>query len=81
MPLALNRELTPITTQAHQHMKRIVSAHKRKGLPETNTHWLSELILSQPLPTNGNGHAKSVVVSAPVRTAEGGDGIPQLEGV
>lgn len=49
-----NRLLTPISTKAHQHMKRIVAAHKKRGLPESNTHWLSELILSQPLP-NGNG--------------------------
>lgn len=54
MPLALNRELTPVTTKAHAHMKKIVAAHKKRGVPESNTHWLSELILSQPIP-NGNG--------------------------
>lgn len=57
MTTAPDRELTPISTQAHQHMKRIVSALKKKGLYETNTGWLTKLILSQPMP-NGNGHAK-----------------------
>lgn len=72
MPLADNRELTPITTPAHQHMKRIVAALKKRGLPESNTRWLSELILSQPMP-NGNGHALTAlsasVKSAPVEEA------------
>lgn len=55
MPLAPNRELTPITSQAHAHMKRIVAAYKKRGIPESNTHWLSDLILSQPIP-NGSAH-------------------------
>jgi hypothetical protein len=38
-------------------MEKIVAAYKRRGVPESNTHWLSELILSQPIPTNGNGKA------------------------
>lgn len=66
MTTAPNRELTPVSTQAHQHMKRIVSALKKRGLYATNTAWLSELILSQPMP-NGNGHAQPV---APAVVAE-----------
>lgn len=64
MTTPTNRELTPISTQAHLHMKRIVALYKRRGIPESNTHWLSDLILSQPLPANGNGHGKPVAVVA-----------------
>jgi len=61
MPLALDRELTPITSQAHTHMKRIVAMLKKRGVPESNTHWLSELILSQPIPINGNRKSAHVM--------------------
>jgi len=67
MTTAPDRELTPISTQAHQHMKRIVSALKKQGLYETNTGWLTKLILSQPMP-NGNGHA-STALSVSVKPA------------
>lgn len=67
MPLADNRELTSITTQAHQHMKRIVTALKKRGVPESNTSWLSELILSQPMP---NGHTKPAPAAVEVREEE-----------
>jgi len=54
MPLAKDRKLTPITSQAHAHMKKVVAAYKRHGVPESNTHLVSSLILSLPIP-NGNG--------------------------
>lgn len=54
MPTEPNRKLTPISVQAHEYMERIVAAMKKRGVPESNTHWLSELILSQPMP-NGKG--------------------------
>lgn len=72
MTTAPNRELTPISTQAHQHMKRVVAALKKRGLYATNTGWLTELILSQPLP-NGNGHtAPTLELPAPSTPATDG---------
>lgn len=60
MTTPANRLLTPVSTEAHRHMKRIVTALKKRGLPESNTRWLSELILSQPMP---NGHSKPAPVA------------------
>lgn len=62
MPLGKDRELTPVTSQAHAHMKRIVAAYKKRGIPESNTHWLSDLILSQPIP-NGKRAEDAVDVN------------------
>lgn len=62
MPLAKDRKLTPVTSQAHVHMKRIVAAYKKRGIPESNTHWLSDLILSHPIP-NGKRAEDAVEVN------------------
>jgi len=66
MPLAKDRELTSITTKAHKHMKKIVADFNKIGIPESNMHWLSKLILSQRGPLNSNGTAHIVGKDAPV---------------
>jgi uncharacterized membrane protein YfbV (UPF0208 family) len=55
MPLSEDRTLAQISIQAKEHMKAILTSLQATGLPITGTYWLSELILSQPIP-NGNGH-------------------------
>lgn len=56
MPLSEDRALVQITTQAKDYMKQIIRILQSKGLPVTGNYWLSNLILSQPLPCeNGNG--------------------------
>jgi hypothetical protein len=68
MPLAPDRELVQISHQAYRHMKKIIGAYKRKGIPRSGTRWLSELILEQEVPTNGNHKppCEESVVPAPV---------------
>jgi uncharacterized membrane protein YfbV (UPF0208 family) len=53
MPLSEDRTLAQISIQAKEHMKAILSSLQAIGLPITGTYWLSELILTQPIP---NGH-------------------------
>jgi uncharacterized membrane protein YfbV (UPF0208 family) len=53
MPLSEDRTLAQISIQAKEHMKAILISLQATGLPITGTYWLSELILSQPIP---NGH-------------------------
>ena len=49
-----------ITKPAHLRLARIIKARKRLGYADNNTKYLSELILNQPIPTNGNGtHAQA----------------------
>jgi hypothetical protein len=76
MPLSADRKLTPVTTKAHAHMTKIVAAYKKRGIPDSNTHWLSELILSQQIP-NGNGahwvgKEKPLAVGGQPSAVEGG---------
>jgi hypothetical protein len=54
---------TRITMPAFKHMVRIVRAMKQQGRVVSYTSYMSDLILSQPMPTNGNG-------SHPVTVAE-----------
>jgi len=57
MSLSENRALVQITTQAKDYMRSIIKVLQNKGLPINGSYWLSELILSQPLPCEtGNGH-------------------------
>jgi hypothetical protein len=44
------RELIPISSQAHQHLKAVVAAMKSNGLPTSGTLIASEVILSIPIP-------------------------------
>lgn len=50
MPLADNRELIPVSTQAHQHLKAVVAAMKKNGIPANGTMLASQVILAIPLP-------------------------------
>jgi len=54
MATAKDRELIPISTQAHEHLRRIVYALKAQGLRSTMTGFASALILSQPVPDGGD---------------------------
>jgi hypothetical protein len=53
MPLSEDRTLAQISIQAKDHMKAILASLQGSGFPITGTYWLSNLILSQPIP---NGH-------------------------
>jgi hypothetical protein len=44
------RELIPISSQAHLHLKAVVAAMKANGLPTSGTLIASEVILSIPIP-------------------------------
>lgn len=68
MTTAPNRKLTPISIEAHRHMERIIAAYRKRGLRPTNTGWLSEMILSQPVP-NGN-HTKPAPSTAVAEVTE-----------
>jgi hypothetical protein len=70
MPIASNRELIQITSQAYRHMKKAIGALKRKGIPTSGTRWVSELILAQDIPTNGNNHSAAVAAAVPVHEEE-----------
>jgi len=50
MPLAKERELIAVSSQAHRHLKDVVKAMKRNGIPTSGTSLASELILSIPIP-------------------------------
>jgi hypothetical protein len=50
MPQAKDRELIPISTQAHAHLKAVVAVMKQSGLPTSGTSLASKAILSIPLP-------------------------------
>ena len=50
MPQAKNRELIAVSSQAHEHLMRIVAAMKGNGFPTSGTMIASELILSMPIP-------------------------------
>jgi hypothetical protein len=69
MPIAPNRELIQISSQAYRHMKKAIGALKRKGIPTSGTRWVSELILAQEIP-NGNNHQPAVAVPSPVHEEE-----------
>lgn len=69
MPLSKDRELIQISAQAYRHLQRIKAARKRKGLPHTMTGYVSELILSQPVP-NGSTPAAHYVGAVPAPAAE-----------
>lgn len=56
MPLAANRKIATMSTEAYKHMEQIVQARRALGQYANNTAYLSELILSQPVPSNTNGH-------------------------
>lgn len=70
MPLAKNRELIAISSQAHEHLKTIVAAMKGKGIPTSGTLIASQVILSIPIPQAqavGKKRRRSTdAVSAPV---------------
>lgn len=44
------RELIPVSSQAHLHLKAVVAAMKANGLPTSGTLIASEVILSIPIP-------------------------------
>jgi len=74
MPLSADRELIQISAIAYKRLQRIKLMRKRQGLSYSMTGYVSDLILSQPLPTNGNGGAHYVgkaPVSEPVAGVEG----------
>jgi hypothetical protein len=52
-----------INQMAKEHARQIVEELKRRGnTSESLTSWISNLIISQPLPNgNGNGHAPDQV--------------------
>lgn len=50
MALADNRELIQISTQAYNHLKAVVAANKKSGLPTSGTLLASQAILSIPIP-------------------------------
>lgn len=50
MPLSKNRELISCTRPAHKHLKAVVAALKKSGIPTNGTMIVSEAILSIPLP-------------------------------
>ena len=47
--------LLRIHPAAHDHLYAIIEVFKNSGRPISMSRWVSDLILSQPLP-NGNGH-------------------------
>jgi len=69
MPLSKDRELIQISAPAYRHLRRIKAARKRWGLPHTMTGYVSELILSQPVP-NGPTPAAHYVGAVPAPAAE-----------
>ena len=50
MPLAKNREQITVSGEAHAHLKALVVATKRKGLPTSGTALASAAILAIPIP-------------------------------
>ncbi len=50
MPQPKNRELISISTPAHQHLKAVVAAMKKSGIPTSGTMLASQLILAIPFP-------------------------------
>lgn len=50
MPLAKNRELIPVSTQAHKHLKALVAVMQNNGIPTNGTLLASQLILAIPMP-------------------------------
>ncbi len=63
MATAKNRKGITITSPAYRHLEKWRRARRRLGLSTSMTAFVSELILSQPIPPNGNG-------SHPVAEAE-----------
>lgn len=50
MPLAKERELIPVSSQAHKHLRNLVAAMKRNGIPTNGTVIVSQAIMSIPIP-------------------------------
>lgn len=50
MPLAKERELIPVSSQAHKHLRAVVEAMKANGLPTNGTMLVSEMILRLSVP-------------------------------
>ena len=69
MPTALNRRHATMSTEAYEHMGQIVKALKAHGHYANNTSYLSELVLSQPIPAN-NGHTAALPKSKRQRRAK-----------
>ena len=71
MPLAKNRELIPVSGEAHAHLKNVVDAMKRKGIPATGTMLASQVILAIPIPEVPQPQPKrrKAQPSTPVRTS------------
>lgn len=63
------RELIPVSTQAHEHLRKVVEAHKANGLPTSGTLLASQAILSLPIPEpQPQPKAKSKIVEKKRRT-------------
>jgi len=69
MPISPNRRLIQISDKAYEHLLKIKRARKRLGQSASITGYASDLFLSQPIPTNGNGKAHVVGQSEPVKVS------------
>ncbi len=74
MPTAEGRELIPVSSQAHKHLKTVVAAMKEQGIPTNGTLIASELILSIPIPQP----TPAVEVKRRTRKAEQAARVPAL---
>lgn len=68
MPLAKNREQITVSTKAHAHLRSVVDAMRKNGIPTSGTLLASEVILAIPIPqaTTVKPLRKARKASAPV---------------
>lgn len=50
MATAKDREFLTVSTEAHAHLKAVVDAYKKNGVPMNGTMLASQVILSLPMP-------------------------------
>lgn len=58
MPLAKNREQITVSGEAHAHLKAVVRALRRQGIPTNGTMLASQSILAMPIPDGTSSSAK-----------------------